>query len=195
MFCYFPTMFLYLPRPHDSEDNGIGRMKDGLYHLDIFSFKSPASKPTSLLLSSDSTHCNTLSFPSNLITCTVVSNDAWHKRLGHMSISRMYMLPFHEFICYLLLIIKSLYLIVPFAHNLNKLEPHFPSSLLQNHPLLFNLFTWTFRGLSYTHIQWRPIFFAIDYFYKGTWIYISQSKLDALVMIRRFFFHGPNSIF
>lgn len=30
-----------------------------------------------------------LSFPSNLITCTTVGNDVWHKRLGHMSVSRM----------------------------------------------------------------------------------------------------------
>lgn len=160
---------------------GIGRMKGGLYHLDISSFHSSTSKPKPFFLSSASTHCNTLSFPSNLITCTVVHNDAWHKRLGHMSISRMYMLPFIDNKVSL-----SHYSICPQSKQVRTFFPKFTSSTSSAPFQLIHMDIWgPFNTPTYNGD--RYFLTIVDDYSKETWVYLLQSKLDTMVMIRKFF--------
>lgn len=104
---------------------GIDKVKNGLYHLDNSSFNpnkitSFITYKTFIFLS-----CNTLMSHKPDVNSHVLNESIWHQRLGHVSMSRMKMLPFLSHDLH--------YNTVTYALNPNKPEHVFlRKDLLQN---------------------------------------------------------------
>lgn len=152
----------------------IGKERQGLYFLSTSLFQ-----PSLIQVSPQ---CNTF------ISCTSVNNDLWHQRLGHMSISRMHMLPFLS---------QNLSLThCKVCPKSKQTRLSFPKASLSNTSSLFELIHMDIWGPFRipTYNGERYFLTIVDDFSRGTWAYLMQSKMDILRILNQFFANDCYSI-
>lgn len=177
---FYPTFCLFQALS-TGKIMGIGRLRDGLYYL-ATPFRPVA--PTNHLnvvsnakvfpVSQQSAICNVFSSLNNNI-------DLWHKRFGHMSVSRLQCLPFiaqHK--------LTQHCPICPLAKQTRAAFPLVDRSTSSHIFQLVHMDIWgPYRHA--THEGARYFLTLVDDFSRCTWAFLMQHKSDTLRILKHFF--------
>lgn len=153
---------------------GIGKQRYGLYYLDRFLAPSVSSQLSS--------NCNSTQYMSCVTsTCTNDDIDIWHRRFGHLSVSRLQCLPFIKHKA-----LKSHCSICPMAKQTRKTFPIREHSTSTH---AFQLLHIDIRGpfRTPTHTGARYFLTIVDDFSRCTWVFLMQFKFDTLHALKQFF--------